>query len=470
MKKSVWILALGVLLAWQGMSYATTTVDALVQKLVEKGILTDKEAVQLKGEIASEEKKSQETGFKTQLPDWVQNIKLSGDFRLRDQYQRRFIPGATGSAKNHLAQNRGRFRARLNVEDQINDKIKVVFGLATEGGKDNGSLANSRSNNVTFGGNSGGVGDNNGTFSKPYVAINKAYAVYTPNQYITLTGGKMDNPIWEPASLLWDPDITPEGGAIQLQKKINDYLTPFSTNAFFDLKSITPDTTTVSAKTDPYMFVSQEGIKGNLTEKVYYKAAGSYYNIINTNHLQLDNRPSAPNNMNTVSPCPGSSSAYCYQYSYNLIGASAELGMNDPLGELLPSPLYIPQVGAFGQYFKNMNPSHQNSAWQIGGYIGNSSINGWGTWKLQSFYKVLERDSWLDSLPDDDFYSGATNTKGWRSQLDIGLAKNTWFTVSYFHTNRFKNINTFSNAGTSDSAYSTSAVENLIQADLNFKF
>ena len=72
--------------------------------------------------------------------------------------------------------------------------------------------------------------------------------------------------------------------------------------------------------------------------------------------------------------------------------------------------------------------------------MGNSAINGWGTWKLQSYYKVLERDSWLDVFPDDDFYSGDTDTKGWRSQLDIGLAKNVWFTMAYFHTNIFKII------------------------------
>ena len=54
---------------------------------------------------------------------------------------------------------------------------------------------------------------------------------------ITVMGGKMDNPIWEPAnaSFFWDPDITPEGGAVQIQKKINDYVTPFAQEVVFDL-------------------------------------------------------------------------------------------------------------------------------------------------------------------------------------------------------------------------------------------
>ena len=140
---------------------------------------------------------------------------MGGDFRLRDQVNYRKIPGGTTvSGDKDLRQNRGRLRARLNFEDQINDKVKVVVGIATSGGT-------ARSNNYTFGGakaNGDGV-TNQDSFGKPEIILNKAYAVYTPNNMITLMGGKMDNPIWEPAgaSFLWDPDITPEGGSIQVQ-------------------------------------------------------------------------------------------------------------------------------------------------------------------------------------------------------------------------------------------------------------
>lgn len=445
MRKSVWILAFSFILACQGASFAASSVDALVQKLVEKGILTDKEATQLKGEIATNENAAIEAGSKKQMPDWLSGIKFSGDFRLRDQWQHR----ALKTAANDFNRNRGRFRARLNVEDQINDKIKIVFGLATEGGSDNGTLANGRSNNVTFGGNGG---TNSGTFAKPYIAINKAYAVYTPAHWATLIGGKMDNPIWEPATLTWDPDITPEGGAIKLEKKLNDMVTPFSTNAIFVLKDVSPSS---SERTNPYIFVSQEGIKGNLNEKVYYKLAGTWQNINNPGHNALDNIALASGNT------PSSTAGQAYSYNYNILQGSVDLGMNDPLGEMFP--IYIPQIGVFGQYIKNVDPSHNNAGWQMGGYLGNSSINGWGTWRLQSYYRVLERDSWIDALTDDDFYSGDTNTAGWRSQLDFGLAKNTWLTLSYFNTRVYKSFG-------SPAAFAQKAPEHLVQADLNFKF
>ena len=92
------------------------------------------------------------------------------------------------------------------------------------------------------------------------------------------------------------------------------------------------------------------------------------------------------------------------------------------------------------------------------------ALNGWGTWKIQSYYKVLERNAWLDTLPDDDFYSGDTDTKGWRSELDIGLAKNVWFSMTYFYTNVFKDVLSVSEIGL------FSAPNETFQMDLNLKF
>jgi len=481
MKKIVFTLAAGIIFAWQGLGLAATTgVDSLIQKLEDKGILTNEEAAQIKGEIVSDQKSSQEATFKSMIPDWVNGLKISGDFRFRDQLQVRKVPGGlSGQSGDNFDQNRARIRARVNFEDQINDKVKVVIGLATDGGT-------ARSNNYTLGGNKAGgtaiVGQD--AFGKPAPVLNKAYAVYTPNDMITVMGGKLDNPVWEPAgsSFLWDPDITPEGGSIQLQKKLNDYITPWVSGDVFVLHDLTPsNNTSTSTKTDPYMIVSQGGIKGNLTEQVYYKAGVTWYDIGNPNRITFGE------GLGTNSIIAGSSYALSHlMYNFNdVIVEGADIGINDPFGELLPSPINIAQVGVFGDFAENNSNNSlnatvtakntQNKAWEMGGYMGNSAINGWGTWKLQSCYKVLERDSWLDALPDDDFYSGYTDTKGWRTQMDIGLAKNVWFTMTYFRTSPFKYISsipglTLVSSSNNSAAFSKDAPENLFQMDLNFKF
>ena len=491
MKKIVLTLTAVLIFGWQGISFADTAVDSLIQKLKDKGILTDQDAAQLKGQIASEQQTSQAaqtTAFKSLLPDWLNSMKLSGDFRFRDQLQERKVPypttaGQTNPYNAHW--NRARIRARLNFEDQINDKVKIVVGIATDGGT-------SRSNNYTLGGSknsntTSGTGiTNQDDFGKPQLILNKAYAVYTPTNWMTVMAGKMDNPIWEPANstFMWDPDITPEGGAIKLEKKINDYVTPFALGAVYDMHDLQ---TTAAQKTDIYMLASQAGIKGDLTEKVYYKLGATWYDISNPNR-QFLNETLGSNTM-TGALTAGTPASNRLMYSFNdvLVGG-ADIGINDPFGEMLPSPINIAQIGVFGDIADNVSNNSnttfkntQNKAWEIGGYAGNSAINGWGTWKLQSCYKVIERDSWLDSLPDDDFYSGYTDTKGFRTQLDIGLAKNVWFTMTWFHTNVFKyqsatDMQSLAAAGggsattTNTSAFSKSAPENLFQMDLNFKF
>jgi len=445
MKKIVLTLTAAMVFAWQGMSFASSSVDALIQKLEDKGILTSQEANQIKGEIASNEENSQKATVKGMLPDWVSGLKIGGDFRLRDQVEK-----THSNTKTTYFRNRGRLRARLNIEDQINDKVKVVVGIATDGGS-------SRSNNYTFGGqsNSGEGITNTDDFGKPAIVLNKAYAVYTPASWATLIGGKMDNPVWEPDTFLWDDDFTPEGGSIQLQKKLNDYVTPFVQNDFFVLHDSAP---TSLIRTDPYIWVSQAGIKGNLTDKVYYKGAESYYHVNNPSHVRLTTN-SGTNTTETLSD--GTTTGLLY--NFDAIVSALEFGINDPFGDYLPSPIYIPQIGVFGQYEENPNPSHQKSAWMMGGYMGNSSINGWGTWKLSSYYRVVERDAWLDSFTEDDFYSGDTSTAGWHTAFELGLMKNVSLKLTWYHTHVIK-------IDPSTAALSQKAPQDIVQSDINFKF
>ena len=130
MKKIVLAIAVVLFFAGSGPSYATSSIDALIQKLEDKGILNEKDAAQIKGEIAFDEQKSQQATFKSMLPDWLNTMKLTGDFRLRYQYQRRDLP----SGGVVLPRNGGKYRGRLQFEDQVNDKFKVIFGIATDGG------------------------------------------------------------------------------------------------------------------------------------------------------------------------------------------------------------------------------------------------------------------------------------------------------------------------------------------------
>ncbi len=394
-----------------------TQVDALIEKLVDKGILSKDEADVLKSRIVYDAKTIQENNMKTGMPDWVQNTKLTGDFRVRNQWEHRVNDASSGNGRD-----RGRIRARLGLETKVNDQFKMAVGIATDGGS-------ARSNNQTF--------DSN--FAKGNVVLNYAYGQWIPNDQWTVTGGQMKNPIWEPMEFLWDTDITPTGGAIQYNYKVSDALNAFALGTVFVVKEIK------QSNADPFIYVAQAGLKGKLAgEKADYKLVGTYQGVQNHNNVLLPSSTA----FNTTA-----SSKYVYRYNQPM--GSAEIGFNDPLGENFP--VYVPRIAAFGEYTRNPNPRDENTAWMIGGYIGNSTVANKGTWKATWAYKVIGRDAWLDILPDSDFYSGDTDVKGYEAMLEYGLAKNVTFVVDYYRTQR-------------KSSLADKQPESLLQTDINWKF
>src|ERR1700759_1195036 len=88
-KRALPLLALTAVLASTNMTaHAQSTGDqALLDALVRKGVLTDKEAT----EISAETAKEVTTGpvDKIKVGDWVKELKISGDLRLRNQSDQR---------------------------------------------------------------------------------------------------------------------------------------------------------------------------------------------------------------------------------------------------------------------------------------------------------------------------------------------------------------------------------------------
>ncbi len=414
----------------QSHAAATTQVDALIKKLVEKGILTDDEADQLKDEIKYDEKTIRETNMKTDLPQWVQDTKLKGDFRLRHEFLHR-------NDSTDADRNRGRLRYRLGIESKVNDKVIVAVGIASNGG--NGTTnANPSATATDFSPRSNNDSFQN-TFSKRAPVLNYAYAQYMPNDKMIFTGGKMMNPLWEPWEFLWDNDITPEGAAAQFTYPLNDKVSLFTTLAGFQISEIS------SNEADPFMYVVQGGLKGKVTEKFDYKIGGSWYGTDNITKTLLANRAGT----NTINPRDSSQ----YAYHYNTAVGAAEFGVNDPLGD---NPfLYIPRIAVFGEYADNPDAPEMNKAWMGGAYMGNIKVGGWGTWKATMAYKFIGRDAFLDTFPDSDFYSGSTDIKGYEGLLEVGLAKNFSLAFDYYRGERIK---------------TTKAPESVLQTDINFKF
>lgn len=408
-------------------------VDVLINKLVEKGILNQQEAGQLLKEMQKEgdrqettvketaEKVAKETVKKesegwAKLPKWVNRIHFKGDFRLRYQYQKEDKDDGT-----EFKRNRGRYRWRVGaVADVTEDrKVQVGFGLASGSG-------DPRSTNQTF----------TNDFETPDCRIDYAYAQYQPIKQVKLLGGQIKNPIYFASSqdLTWDSDIRPQGFAAPLKFHFAKKGYVFVTPAWFILSEFKSKQETAS------MGIIQAGLGWDVTEHFWFKfAPGYFYNWnVKGNHFEYSSGSNSTDANGDLI------------YEYNSFTLDGEFGW-----QKLPG--YISLVNVFGQFIQS-NAKENDKGWLVGLRFGRELKKLWD-WQFRYSYRRLERDAWLDFLPDSDFYGGKTNAKGHEVRFNLALHKHVVFAIDYYNTRKID----FASGKTNEP-------ENLLQVDMNFKF
>jgi opacity protein-like surface antigen len=405
-------------------------VDILLQKLVDKGVLSAGEAQEIKTETQEQVKKDIASGTSSSLPQWVQNTKLKGDFRVRYQLDH----AKPSDSKVTSDRNRGRIRVRLGVDSKVNDKLGVSVGIAT-GTTDVTSYDASRSNNQSFA----------NSFAKKGLVLNYAYATYSPTPWATLLAGKMAFGPWAPTDVAWDNDITPEGAVVILSKNINSKTKLFMNTMGFVLSETEPSTHNAMA------YGVQPGIEYQLTDNISLKGTFSYFTWQAVKGRLLDG-----------SQATNSRNGQGLMRAFNTISPAGQVAFKDPfknIGLNLPVLADIPEFAVFGEYYKNTSASAKNTGFATGFQLGQPKIESWAQWQFKYVYSMLEKDAVLDILPDSDRYSGKTGIRAHKGELSFGLSKNTYLKFAGF---RVWNINQI---GTNRKAPTT-----VFQADWNMKF
>ncbi len=410
------------------------SVDKLIDKLVEKQILTRQEAKELVEQMQAEEAKeakekkevaaaSTSTAFS--MPDWVANTKVTGDVRVR--HETSDTVGDTDSTNPKKAipdRNRERVRLRLGVQTKINEQWDIGFGLAS-------GSSDPRSNDQTL----------EDTFSAKDIKLSYAYAQYTPAKWARIMAGKFKNPIWNTNDLIWDPDINPEGAALALKYEAVKNVELFANVCGFTLEEFS------GKANDPYMIAVQPGVNFKLPGSMYLKAAGTYYNFnyVDGNDWTKNGGWGLGNSKKSNSQ----DAAGNWLYDYDSFVGDAEFGITK-----IPGP--IPYASVYGQYVHAIGPRENNDGWLAGLKLGNKDIKDFGDWQVSYNYRRLEKDAWADFLADSNAYNGNTNIKGHKIYTSFGIYKNVSLGLNYFN---FEHIQrTYDDTQT------------VLQADLNVKF
>src|ERR1700748_553430 len=134
------MLALAAVLASTNMTaHAQSKADqALLDALVRKGVLTDKEATDISAEASKEV--ATESAGKIQVGDGVKELKLSGDLRIRNQFDQRtpmILTNPTlGPQDPNIQRDRWRFRLRLNADFKLQGNFFGGVQLSTSDNRD----------------------------------------------------------------------------------------------------------------------------------------------------------------------------------------------------------------------------------------------------------------------------------------------------------------------------------------------
>ncbi len=427
MKKVLFVMSMVMMLAFGIASVVSAgEVDILVQKLVEKGILSPAEGDKILKETKQEAAKEKEQAIKEAkaiaakevaagmysiVPEWVQKTKLSGDFRLRYEWADR-----SGSDQRH----RFRFRVRLAMDTKIAETLKFTFGIA-------GGPNDPRSTDQTF----------NDVESHKQLNIDLAYVTWTPYTWVNVFGGKMRNPIYTVDELVWDQDIRPEGVAAQFNRKLSDDLSVFLNSGVFILGE------NAQSNNNPYMFVIQPGIDWRITECTKLKYAIGW-----TDFPNIKDKPKLNYSAKTNTYNKDAKGNPFYKYDYNLITMNGELGFKNPFHNLMN------YAALFGEFTHNTSAKN-NYGFLTGFLFGDEKATDKGRWQFRYFYERLESDANLDVMPNSNFYGGATGVYGHKAAFSYGLMKNVWVQWNYYRVEKIQ---------------SPKQPENVLQTDLNFKF
>jgi len=268
--------------------------------------LTNKVVTEVKADA-----KKEKWGIPGALPEWVNNIKISGDMRLRlqdDLYGSSNGPnsyldflninqnGGILAAQNknqaflNTTQDRLRFRERfrLGIDAKITDSLKAGFRLSTT------NQFSPVSSNQTLG----------NTGQSFQVAIDRAFVQYDfvdskRNDWFSLYGGRIANP-WVSTEMVYSPDLSFEGfaGTFRWHMNQNDptvknyqaampnsrfgiQMGPQTPDAFFVTLGAFPIQEVNFSTSDKWLFGGQIGVDWLVHNDSRLKVAAAFYDYEN---------------------------------------------------------------------------------------------------------------------------------------------------------------------------------------------
>jgi Putative porin len=407
--------------------------------------------------------KQEQWGIPGVLPEWINRIKFSGDFRLRAQRDDFAATNTANSYPNYLSWNsRGnslainqytdyynttvtddqlRIRFRFGMKAEVNNTTKVEARLST------GTTTNPVSTNQTLGNSNRHDG----------VVLDRVYVNYTNlDKDINFLGGRMPNPFLS-TDLVWDDDLNFDGVALRwLPADTREFrleppmFHPYLTVGAFPLKKYD------LRKADRWLLGTQLGFNWDFDNQSRIDFGLAYYYYKNITGIK--NEPNSTENNNTapdflqkgntlydISNDTVNPNTFLYGLAakYKLVDAvlKVDLAQFSPLHVTFTAD-YVKNVGydvneviartSGSSVAVNGNDlSARNKGYLYKLAVGWPYVAKVNDWQVYLAYKHLERDAVLDAFTDSDFLLGGTDAKGYILGASLGLAEESALSLRY---------------------------------------
>jgi hypothetical protein len=469
---------------------AQVSADALLDKLVAKGILKPDEAEELKNEATTNNAK----GLDFKLSHAIKSVELFGDVRMRFEHRSAQLgPEAGQYAGDYDAANRWRYAIRLGVRGDLADDF--YYGLRLE------TSPNERSPWNTIGNASGGQSPYYGPFSKANnysLYIGQAYLGWRPTSWLDVSVGRVSQPLYT-TSMVWDSDFCPEGAVEKMKLTYGpvDYFATFGQYVY-------QDTTPANAEAvegggtaayylgdfsdhNAYMLAWQVGGTYHLDTNISFKVAPILYNYVGHGNQSsgfygpfvgqgINGFTFNTNTSTSSSTLPGGSGVtsgpYVTTSSYNQTGINNLAIIEFPME--LNFKIASLNAKAFGDFSINLegdararaaynageaiaalggNPNpfpggaqlNQSQAMQFGLAVGNNlglvygTTSKKGTWEARVYWQHVEQYALDPNLLDSDFFEGRGNMQGLYSAFAYSFTDAIIGTLRYGWAERIDN-------------------------------
>lgn len=391
-----WLALLGGLAVGSASLAVAQDSGPLIDTLVKKGILTDQEGEDLRVELLKDFGNT--SPGKLDISSSVTKLKISGDIRLRQQFESQSTTAAPGASNERT---RTRVRFRLNGDFTLQNGWETGFALETAPAADSG--------NQTL---ENGADDYS-------INLARAYVAYTHDD-LYVVAGKQKNLLYT-TDLVWDSDINPQGFTEQYAFHFGDNTSLTLRAAQFLMDDNAEASGPTTSATDAWLFYQQAEFKQKLGSKAALTVAPGYFFYNASTLAALTNEDAFNGTTENISVfvLPGDVS---FKLGANTLKVYGDLAYNFR-GDSRAKEAYTVPVS-----------ESDPLAWLVGVSYGTGTGKDAGNWKVSADYREIGVSSIDPNINDSDFAFSNLNQKGFKLSASYNLTSFASVNVTYMQT------------------------------------